>query len=152
MILPSLLVLRGLVTLISYFNLSPRLNSTQMLWKSMARECLSNKKGIKRTPYLLWQKQSKCLDSFPFSWLFSFLGYLGFHFNYSLSSFKISFSFSLFSFWFLIWRKGEFWVGLFFPFNCYIMENMSISWNIYIQSWKRYNVRERHMRFGVFFN
>lgn len=83
MILPSLLFPRGLVALVSYFNLLPRLNSKRFVvsvYGYLARECLSNKKISKELLSLLWQKQSKCLDSFPFSRLFFFIWLLRFPF------------------------------------------------------------------------
>jgi len=83
------------VALVSCFNLLPKTQLKKLCAKHihgyyiLVSECFVKQKDSKTTVILLSQKLSKCLHSFPFSWLFSLFGYLDFPFNSSSSSFNI---------------------------------------------------------------
>lgn len=76
MILPSLLFPRGLVALVSYFNLLPRLNSKRFVvsvYGYLARECLSNKKISKELLSCFDKSNQSASTAFPFHDCFLYL-------------------------------------------------------------------------------
>lgn len=131
MILPTPLVLRGLVTLLCYQDSTEKCFVRVWLENVFSNK---NKRYKKNWYFLLWQKQPKCLDSFPFYDCFLYL--------VNLVSFLIIpylFSILVFFFWFswvLISEKGNFLLGLF----SVIVTSWKIYVNhmkyLYIQSWK----------------
>jgi len=140
MILPTPLVLRGLVTLLCYQD-----STKKCFVRVWLENVFSNKKKRykKNWYFLLWQKQPKCLDSFPFYDCFLYLVIL-----VSFLIIPYLFSILVFFFWFswvLISEKDHFLLGLF--------SVIVTSWKTYVNHMKylyiRYKVENYVRRWDV---